>query len=202
VCSNIALCRAIITKVPSSLLTLTCPLLLSWLQVELVDRQLMSSLMGEWGMLQQLQGLANTFLIASPAMVEWVDALFTAVECTRPAREPSRRDGVSTPTSASKTLPRTAALAAGGLSSGSPGVMGSPGGAGAAAAASAAGVAVHVGHLEVASLAALLQVSCGVRRSGACRRPLARGNGKDGGDAIGGLWRSMVACLLFSCLEP
>lgn len=131
----------------------------------MVDRQLLCSLMGEWGMLQQLQGLANTFLIASPAMVEWVDALFTAVECTRLPLDCSRAGGVSTPTSASKTMPRTSALA-GVRGAGSPGLMGSPrSGAGAASAAGAPGVAVTVDHLEVTSLAALLQVG----RAVACR---------------------------------
>jgi hypothetical protein len=147
----------------------------------MVDRQLMSSLMGEWGMLQQLQGLANTFIIASPAMVEWVDALFTAVECTRPPRDSSRPGGVSTPTSASKTLPRTSAMS-GGLYSGSPGLVGSPrGGAGAASAAIASGMAVHVEHLEVTSLAALLQVSCGSKEG----RILQRGHCSSSADERG-----------------
>lgn len=141
-------------QVPCSLLPCCCVA-----QVELVDRQLMSSLMGEWGMLQQLQGLANAFLISSPSMVEWVDALFTAVEThwkTRPVSSSlhSRHGGdCSTPTSTGKTTPRVGG--AGGYES--PGVyVGSPGAGGLPGTGGQTPVTVE--DLDFSSLEALLQV--------------------------------------------
>lgn len=41
--------------------------------------------MGEWGMLQSLQGLVGAFITASPRMVEWLDAAFDAVEAAAAA---------------------------------------------------------------------------------------------------------------------
>jgi hypothetical protein len=123
----------------------------------------MSSLMGEWGMLQQLQGLTNAFLITSPSMVEWVEALFSVVETAKlcPPRSSRGSSGEAfTPSPAGKAVSRLGGGAAGGAGWESPGVfVGSPG----VAAGSAAGQAlpVTVEDLDLCSLEALLQV--GVR---------------------------------------
>eukprot|EP00775_Hariotina_reticulata_P012730 gene12730-12860_t len=51
-------------------------------RVDLVGRQLLGSLMGEWCLLSQLQGLVGLFLMASPAVVEWCYSAFAAVEAS------------------------------------------------------------------------------------------------------------------------
>jgi len=95
----------------------------------------MSSLMGEWGMLQQLQGLINVFLIASPAVVEWADAAFDALEAAPANKVVKDTAGSgSTPPAASRTMSR--------ITPGSPAVA-------AAAAASQSGARGGVGVLSV-----------------------------------------------------
>jgi hypothetical protein len=118
----------------------------------------MASLMGEWGMLQQLQGLVDTFLITSPGMVEWIDALFTAVETTAAMPQATRSGEYSTPTSVSKTVSRVGAAAA--LGCGSPmSYAASPGGGVVPGSAAGRGW-VTVDDLELSSVEAMLQVSC------------------------------------------
>jgi hypothetical protein len=117
--------------------------------------------MGEWGMLQQLQGLVNAFLITSPCMVEWVDALFTAVETTAATSQSTRSIGsgeCSTPTSASKTVSRIGAAAAFGCDS--PGAYAASPGGGVVPGSAAGQRLVTVDELELASVEAMLQVSC------------------------------------------
>lgn len=76
-------------------------------QVDLVGCRLMSSLMGEWGMMQQLQGLINVFLIASPAIVEWADATFDALEAAPANKVVKDTAGSgSTPPAVSRTMSR------------------------------------------------------------------------------------------------
>lgn len=134
------------------------PPLLLLLQVELVDRQLMSSLMGEWGMLQQLQGLVNAFLITSPSMVEWVEALFSVVETAKLcAPRSSRGSGECSTPPASKAVSRVGG--AGGTGCDSPGVfVGSPGVGTPGASAAGQLLPVTVEDLDLCSLEALLQV--------------------------------------------
>lgn len=117
----------------------------------------MSSLMGEWGMLQQLQGLTNAFLITSPSMVEWVEALFSVVETAKLCVPHSRGGGeCATPSPASKAVSRIGG--AGGAGCDSPGVfVGSPGMGGGASAAGQL-LPVTVEDLDLCSLEALLQV--------------------------------------------
>jgi hypothetical protein len=138
------------------------------LQVELVDRQLMASLMGEWGMLQQLEGLVNAFLVSSPSMVEWVEALFTAVEVAKPSNSSRARgigEGATPP--ASRTLARTAAAAADAAAAAaaggawvcdSPGAVASPSGRGGSGANVLGKIPVGVEDLELPSLEAMLKV--------------------------------------------
>lgn len=59
----------------------------------MVGRQLLGSLMGEWCLLQQLQGLVGVFLLASPAMAEWADACFAAVEAAGVAKHGGKEPG-------------------------------------------------------------------------------------------------------------
>ncbi|KAF6260436.1 hypothetical protein COO60DRAFT_891176 [Scenedesmus sp. NREL 46B-D3] len=84
-------------------------------RLELVGSQLLSSLMGEWGLLQQLQGLTAVSLLASPTMVEWCDACFAAAEAGQEAKRhkaaPSR-PGAGSGAAAAARLP--AAGSAGG----------------------------------------------------------------------------------------
>jgi hypothetical protein len=129
-------------------------------QVELVDRQLMASLMGEWGMLQQLEGLVNAFLVSSPSMVEWVEALFTAVEVAKASNSSrARGTGEGTTPPASRTLARTAAAAAGGAwVCDSPGAVASPSGHGGSGANVLGKIPVGVEDLELPSLEAMLKV--------------------------------------------
>jgi hypothetical protein len=63
------------------------------LQLELVGSQLLSSLMGEWGLLQQLQGLVAVSLLASPTVVEWCEACFAAAEAGEAAKRHRARPG-------------------------------------------------------------------------------------------------------------
>jgi hypothetical protein len=63
------------------------------LQLELVGSQLLSSLMGEWGLLQQLQGLVGVSLLASPTVVEWCEACFAAAEAGEAAKRHKARPG-------------------------------------------------------------------------------------------------------------
>lgn len=155
-CAGVLRCCSLLRHMP--LLPPFLLLLLLLLQVELVDRQLMSSLMGEWGMLQQLQGLVNAFLITSPSMVEWVEALFSVVETAKLCAPRSRGSGeCSTPSpAASKAVSRIGG--AGGAGCDSPGVfVGSPG-VGAGASAAGQPLPVTVQDLDLCSLEALLQV--------------------------------------------
>lgn len=110
----------------------------------------MSSLMGEWGMLQQLQGLVNVFTITSPSMVEWVDLLFAAVHSAKPWA--SSRAGASTP-SKSTARPSSAADPNG------PGTGG-------VAGRVVSGLCVGVEDLELNSLEAALQVRVSTYSSG------------------------------------
>eukprot|EP00878_Enallax_costatus_P013659 GHUV01014282.1.p1 GENE.GHUV01014282.1~~GHUV01014282.1.p1 ORF type:complete len:1109 (+),score=523.65 GHUV01014282.1:500-3328(+) len=111
-------------------------------RVDLVGRQLLSSLMGEWGLMQQLQGLVGAFLIASPAMVEWTEACFKAVEAAQSRPKPSASSSTIGPG------PR-------------PGSAGGPGTTAAAAAHSGAAkteqTAVGPEELDVVELEVLLQ---------------------------------------------
>lgn len=122
-----------------------CRVFLS-VQVDHVGRQLLGSLMGEWGLMQQLQGLVGALLIASPAMVEWTEACFKAVEVVQ-RRGKSPGGGSS-------------------VHGGRPGSAGGPGiGLGAAAlpapvsAAKVEQTAVGPDELDVFELEVLLQVS-------------------------------------------
>lgn len=131
----------------------------------------MSSLMGEWGMLQQLQGLVNTFLITSPGMVEWVDALFAAVETTAATSQSTRNGGsaeCSTPTSVSKTVSRIGAVAAFGCDS--PGAYAASPGGGVVPGSAAGQRRVTVDDLELASVDSMLQVSCLLCWLSSCER--------------------------------
>lgn len=88
-CQSWVLCRVghdvlVLLHLDQWHLVVQCAALLL-VQVDHVGRQLLSSLMGEWGLLQQLQGLMGVFLLASPAMVEWTERCFAAVEAAKPS---------------------------------------------------------------------------------------------------------------------
>lgn len=112
---------------------------LLFLQVDLVGRQLLTSLMGEWGLLQQLQGLVGVFLLSSPAMVEWTEYCFRAVETETATKR------LKLTTNSSKE---------------SGAVPSTPGGAGAGACVTTAGhVLMGPEDLDIVELEMLLQVS-------------------------------------------
>jgi hypothetical protein len=112
------------------------------LQLELVGSQLLSSLMGEWGLLHQLQGLVAVSLLASPTMVEWCEACFAAAEAGEAAKRHKARPG-------NAGNDRGAAAGARLLAGGSAG----------SAAGGGFGVVLGVDELDVVELELLLHVS-------------------------------------------
>lgn len=108
--------------------------------------------MGEWGLLQQLQGLVGFFLLASPAMVEWTDSCFATAEAVASGKRNRMLTGSSgnivepdsSPARAAKDdAVAASAVGSGGSSEGYP--------------------AVTVDDLDVMELSLLLQVGSGLR---------------------------------------
>ncbi|WIA29988.1 hypothetical protein OEZ86_000086 [Tetradesmus obliquus] len=92
-------------------------------RLELVGSRLLGSLMGEWGLLHQLQGLVAVSLLASPTMVEWCEAAFAAAEAALEAKRQHNKKARPGSPGKDRAAAAGARLAAGGGVGGGPSVV-------------------------------------------------------------------------------
>lgn len=97
--------------------------MLRLLQLELVGSRLLGSLMGEWGLLHQLQGLVAVSLLASPTMVEWCEAAFATAEAALEAKRQHNKKARPGSPGRDRAAAAGARLAAGGGVGGGPSVV-------------------------------------------------------------------------------